>query len=122
MIFSGKEDGNMPLSPITTEIFRNSFWLFRKLFQLFCVHQFHGTTGQRYHSFTLEVAQHPVTTSRAVPIWLAIFSWVIFRELEFSRTLSSSRKEASRLSKLFHMICSMSHITSENRLEISWLA
>ena len=60
-----------------------------------------------------------VTTSRAVPMWLAIFSWVIFRREVPSSWDSSSKKAASRLSKLFHIICSMSHITSEKRLLIS---
>ena len=57
-----------------------------------------------------------VTTSRAVPKWLAIFSWVMCSMLEPSNRASYSRKSASRLSKLFHMICSISHISSEKLL------
>ena len=36
-------------------------------------------------------------------------------------TASSSRKPASRLSKLFHMICSTSHMTSENLVAMTSL-
>ena len=42
-------------------------------------------------------------------------SWVIFSTLLPSMEASSSRKAATRLSRLFHMTCSMSHMTSENR-------
>ena len=34
---------------------------------------------------------------------------------------SSKRNEATRLSKLFHMICSISHMTSEKRVAINSL-
>ena len=57
-----------------------------------------------------------VTTSRAVPRWLAIFSWVRYSVWLPSRALSSSRNWASRWSNRFHMTCSISHMTSENRL------
>ena len=73
-----------------------------------------GENGGAYRSIR-------VTTSRAVPMWLAIFSWVIFRTELSSSAASSSRKAASRLSKLFHITCSTSHISSEKWLEISSL-
>ena len=48
-------------------------------------------------------------------------SWVIFSSSVPSMAASSSKKAASRLSRLFHMICSISHMTSEKRLAISSL-
>lgn len=50
--------------------------------------------------------------------WLAMVSWVIFSRLVLSITDSSRRKAATRRSILFHMICSMSHMTSENRADM----
>ena len=49
-------------------------------------------------------------------MWLAILSWVVLRRRLPSILLSSVRKPARRLSKLFQSTCSMSHITSENLL------
>ena len=50
---------------------------------------------------------------------LAAASCVIFSMLLSSIVDSSKRKAATRLSRLFHMICSTSHITSENLVAIS---
>ena len=42
-------------------------------------------------------------------------------EIDLFFEFSSKRNEATRLSKLFHMICSISHMTSEKRLAINSL-
>lgn len=62
-----------------------------------------------------------VITSRWEPRWLAMVSWVSFSSSVPSIWDSSSRNAATRLSRLFHMICSMSHMTSEKREAISSL-
>ena len=53
-----------------------------------------------------------VITSLWEPRWFAIVSWVIFSSFVPSMDDSSKRNEATRLSKLFHMICSISHMKS----------
>ena len=47
--------------------------------------------------------------------------WLIFNSFVPSIEVSSKRNEAIRLSKLFHMICSISHMTSEKRVAINSL-
>ena len=59
-----------------------------------------------------------VITSLWEPSWLAIVSWVIFSSFVPSIEVSSKRNEATRLFKLFHMICSISNMTSEKRVAI----
>ena len=48
-------------------------------------------------------------------------SWVMASRFVPSMADSSSKKAATRWSMLFHMTCSMSHMTSENRPAMSSL-
>lgn len=48
-------------------------------------------------------------------------SWVISSSLLPSMDASSNRNKATRLSRLFHMICSINHMTSEKREAINSL-
>ena len=80
----------------------------------------HGAPGQLHHPLPLEVAQHPGHhLPMAVPRWLPMISWVSFSALRpLERCSPPAGSRATRLSRLFHMTCSISHMTSENRLAI----
>jgi thioredoxin reductase (NADPH) len=61
-----------------------------------------------------------VTTSRAVPRCFAMVSCVVIRVSLPAMADCSSRKMASRLSKPMKSTCSITHMTSEKRADMSW--
>ena len=91
--------------------------LFRKLAQALCRYQLDAAPRERHQSLRLEIAEHPrdhLTRRNQMRSYkLMGYTQTI------SSALSSRRKAARRLSKLFHIICSISHMTSEKRVAIS---
>ncbi len=74
-----------------------------------------------HHALALKIAQHP---GNHLPVGAQVIGNGLMGDLQQaapSMEASSSRKAATRLSRLFHMTCSISHMTSENRLAISSL-
>ena len=87
--------------------------------QLSRVQDGHHAPGQLYHALALKIAQHP---GNHLPVGAQVVGDVLVGELQLtgpSMEASSSRKAARRLSRLFHMTCSISHMTSENRPAIN---
>ena len=86
--------------------------------QLLFVQKLYHAPGQLHHAFALEIAEHP---GDHFPMGSQVIGDGLMGDVQpavLSMAASSRRKAATRRSMLFHMICSMSHMTSENRADM----